>query len=253
MQQLPSEILTVWRKFDRFPMETLTKAWFLKNAPETRQRSVQRMREHRAEFGASGNCFDLALWLMDEFKGAGVSSYGVGDGWGTLDAHVAVIALGPDGKRYLCDLGDLWIQPFLIDSEPSVLGQKSSGLFPGAEISARVERGRLETTYHRPGGKQSRQEYDLNPVTEKEFFEFGDFSQQHLSRPLVEMRLFQSNESAHWEFDGEKSFTSSMDGLKEDPSLESPEGWSQRIAAMTGMSSGYALECLQAHEELSGV
>lgn len=92
----PTQILTVWHKFDAFPMETLTKAWYYDQS-SVRQRSVEEMKEHRERFGTSGNCFDLAIWLIDEFKRAGIEAYGLGEGLGTEEAHAAVCALDEQG------------------------------------------------------------------------------------------------------------------------------------------------------------
>ena len=36
----PKNILTTWKKFDDFPMETLTKAWFHKKSKNKKQRDV---------------------------------------------------------------------------------------------------------------------------------------------------------------------------------------------------------------------
>lgn len=240
------DILKIWKKFDSFPMETLTKAWFLKKAPRTKQRTVQQMQEHRAQYGASGNCFDLGLWLIHELKGNGISAYGVGSHWGTKDAHVAVIALDEEGQRYLCDLGDLWIKPLPLGGNPADLAQKRKGYFAGAEVSARINGTLLEVVISRAGGKQSKQRYNLNPVNEKEFFEFGNFSQTNLSQPLVEMRIFNPKETVHWEYDGKESFISSLQGIEKEAPLKTPAEWAQRISKMTGMKEAYVLECLSA-------
>lgn len=114
----PHEILAVWKRFDPFPMETITKAWLLKHFPSKGQRTVEEMIDHRSKTQASGNCFDLAIWLIHEFKLAALDAYAVGENLGTPEAHVGVIAHDRAGRRYLCDLGDLWIQPIAID-EPS--------------------------------------------------------------------------------------------------------------------------------------
>lgn len=53
----PEAILRTWRKFDSFPMETLTKAWFYHQAGDGRQREVSMMKEHYQEYGIAGNCF----------------------------------------------------------------------------------------------------------------------------------------------------------------------------------------------------
>lgn len=242
----PNNILEVWRKFDSFPMETLTKAWFLKNSPSVGQRSVPEMIEHRDRFGASGNCFDLSIWLLEEFKRAGIQAYGIGHGLGTTKAHVAVVALDSTGRRYFCDLGDLWIQPMLIDA-PLV---KQIGFFAGAEISSHIQGNRFEVIYGRPGGKQSRQQCDLTPISDKKFFEYGNFSQENLSRPLVEMRLFQPDETKHWEYENARSSISSMQGLEVQPSCASLAEWSQRVSQVTNMQADYVLECLNAFHEL---
>ncbi|WP_232336768.1 hypothetical protein [Planococcus lenghuensis] len=88
----PEEILTAWNQFSDFPMETLTKAWYFAKSGEVKQRPVALMKEHQAQFGASGNCFDLAIWLLDEFQKAGVEAYSIGDGSGR----------GPDARRRHC-------------------------------------------------------------------------------------------------------------------------------------------------------
>ncbi|MBS4162322.1 hypothetical protein GWP49_35325, partial [Klebsiella pneumoniae] len=115
--QASKNILTTWRKFDRFPMETLTKAWFYQQAGNRKQREVSLMKEHYRQFGISGNCFDLAIWLLDEFSKQGIEAYPIGHHFKTEDAHAAVIALDERGRRFLCDLGDQWLQPILVDIE----------------------------------------------------------------------------------------------------------------------------------------
>ncbi len=45
--EAPAEILSVWRQFDDFPMETLTKAWYSQRSGEQKQRSVELMKEQR--------------------------------------------------------------------------------------------------------------------------------------------------------------------------------------------------------------
>ena len=48
-----SDVLAVWRKFDEFPMETLTKAWYFQSASGRKQRTVEQMKEHREQYGTS--------------------------------------------------------------------------------------------------------------------------------------------------------------------------------------------------------
>jgi hypothetical protein len=103
---LTNRILKIWHQFDAFPMETLTKAWLLRNSENPKQRSIEQMQSHRQRFGASGNCFDLAIWLLNRFRSAGLHAYFIGSNLGNQKAHVAVVAIGDRGQRYLCDLGD---------------------------------------------------------------------------------------------------------------------------------------------------
>lgn len=112
-------------------METLTKLWFYnENNNNNKQRNVSLMREHRSKYGLSGNCFDLAIWLLDEFKNDGITAYPVGHNLNSKDAHVAVIALDVSGSRYLCDLGDQWINPILVDTNnENYTDEKLSGFF----------------------------------------------------------------------------------------------------------------------------
>lgn len=129
------EILSVWRTFDDFPMETLTKAWVYSKGGFQKQRDVETMKAHRAQYGITGNCFDLAIWLLDAFRKAGVEAYPIGTELGTEDAHAAVVAVDEKGARYLCDLGDQWLQPILIDGiNEGYSNERLSGFFPAAEV-----------------------------------------------------------------------------------------------------------------------
>ncbi|WP_327204675.1 hypothetical protein [Paenibacillus terrae] len=89
---VPNEILSIWEKFNTFPMETLTKAWFYKKTDGKKQRDVSLMKEHHERYGITGNCFDLAIWLLHEFEKEGIEAYPIGHDLGTTEAHVAVIA-----------------------------------------------------------------------------------------------------------------------------------------------------------------
>lgn len=237
----PAKILTIWKQFDHFPMETLTKAWVLKNRPELGQRDISEMKAHRAKTGASGNCFDLALWLWHEFEQTDISAYAIADSLGTLDAHVALIALDNTGQRFLCDLGDLWIQPIAIDSSSEEL---QDGFFTGARVKVLNQNNRLKVEYHRANKKISHQSYDLSPVSKSELIQAGEFSQRNLSSPLVEMRIKENDETIHWEFDQYKSYFSRLAGLEKEEPCVSDEAWAKRIANRTGMNASYVLECL---------
>ncbi len=238
----PASILSIWKQFDSFPMETLTKAWVLKNKPHLGQRDVAEMKSHREKTGASGNCFDLAIWLLHEFEQAAIPAYAVGDFMGTPEAHVGVIAVDGEGQRFLCDLGDQWIQPIAVDLQSDQLHE---GFFAGAKVKLATEGRRLNVDYHRPGGKVSHQTYDLSPVSKADLLEAGEVSQKNLSPPLVEMRLVENGETIHWEFDKYKSCLSRMSGLENEEPCITDEAWAQRIALRTGANASYVLGALK--------
>jgi hypothetical protein len=48
----------------------------------------------------TGNCFDLALWLLEEFKKAEIMAYPIGYDLKSEKAHVAVIAQDNHENRY---------------------------------------------------------------------------------------------------------------------------------------------------------
>jgi len=131
----PRNILTTWKKFDDCPMETLTKVWFHTKSNNKKQRDISLMKEHRQQFGITGNCFDLAIWLLDEFQKDGITVYPIGHHLNTSQTHVAVIALDEAGNRFLYDLGDQWLTPILIDVDNENFTEKRlSGFFPGANV-----------------------------------------------------------------------------------------------------------------------
>ncbi|NMO97040.1 hypothetical protein [Paenibacillus lemnae] len=238
------EILEVWRAFDHFPMETLTKAWYLQSGDEPKQRSVDLMKMHREQYGTSGNCFDLALWLLEELRQNKMDCYGIV----TPDDHVAVIVLGDQGQRYLCDLGDQWIQPVLIERGSKEYTEDwLRGFFPGSEIKVQVQQEHLDLTYKRPNGKESKQTYLLTPVSDAELTARGEQTQKTLRRPLVEQRLFSKDEVTHWEFDDYSSFHSTMNGKVDENALDSIEEWAHRIHSVTGMSRDVIIQALEVY------
>ncbi len=241
------EILAVWRRFDDFPMETLTKAWLYSKHANRKQRAVETMKQHHEEFGVTGNCFDLAIWLLAAFEEAGIEAYPIGSGLGTEDAHAAVMAVDSEGRRYLCDLGDQWLQPVLIDGDDKAYtDERLTGFFPGAEVQVFSENDTFKVIYHRPNGKFSTQVYSALPVTMEEFLEAADFSQSHVyPKPLLEVRLPLENETAHWEFDDWKSFLSTSQGLIEDPPLATMDEWVERIHKKTGYDKTLLKESLE--------
>lgn len=237
--QAPGSILQVWRGFQGIPMETFTKGWWYRQCGGMpRQRTVAEMTEHRRLYGTGGNCFDLAVWLREALQTAGVAARITGHDLGTDDAHVAVIATDPEGREYLCDLGDLWLQPMLIDRSTEGF---HAGFFPGREIRLERSGNSLLVLYRRPAiGKVSRQLFDLSPVPEAQFEAACHHSQSLLRRPFCEALLSHPDTGAitHWEYDRGRSFWN-MDGgpVFEDACLDEAH-WVARISQRTGMSAG---------------
>ncbi|WP_317450935.1 hypothetical protein [Alkalibacillus aidingensis] len=251
----PKEILSTWKKFDNFPMETLTKLWYFEQEQEPKQRSVSLMKEHREQFGVSGNCFDLAIWLMDKFKREGIQTYPVGHDLYTDRAHVAVIAVDEMGKRYFCDLGDQWIQPILVDRfDEDFTHEPLGGFFPAAKVQVLPSGGEVEIRYHRPNGKYSSQAFSLEPIDYSEFVKMAELSQRTIrKRPLVECRIPHEAEVVHWEFNDWKSFLSSSKGLFDEPPLKSVKSWATRIHEQTGMDQEFVVGVLRKYQALMGV
>lgn len=238
----PISILSTWRKFDDFPMETLTKAWFYQVAGNNKQRDINQMKEHRMEFGITGNCFDLAIWLLDEFEKDGIEAYPIGHDMGTTDAHVAVMAIDENGSRYLCDLGDQWLNPILVDvKSEDYSNEKLSGFFPAALVQInQAEEENIEVIYHRPNGKISQQKYCTEPIGRSIFLEAADYSQNQLNnKPLLEVRIPFKTEIAHWEFYNWKSFLSTSEGLIHGKPLTTVEEWVEKIYKMAGYNKEY--------------
>ena len=242
------DILDVWRGFDDFPMETITKAWYSQMEMEPKQRSVEQMRQHREQYGTSGNCFDLAIWLIDEFRQQELHSYAIL----TPHSHVAVVAVSGEGKKYLCDLGDQWIEPILIDAgDEAYTPQFLDGFFPGAKVKLNVQPDHLVVQYKRPNGKTSLQTFYLRPLSEAELIAAGEKAQQTLRRPLVEKRLFLPEQTAHWEFDTDKSFISYQEGREEESQLDSIEAWAERISGRSGIAEDVVRQALRVYAERS--
>ena len=246
-------ILNTWMKFDDFPMETLTKVWFYHKNSVTKQRDVSLMREHRHQFGLSGNCFDLAFLLLDEFKKDGITAYPIGHNLSTPHAHVAVIALDELGNRFFCDLGDQWLRPILIDTDTQeYTDEKLNGFFPAATIQVKPSKRGIEILYHRPNGKISNQVFDTKPIEMNYFMQAAEFSQNFIKpRPLLECRTPFKNEIAHWEFYNWESFLSTSEGLFNEPKLHSIEDWAEKINDITGYDLQFLVDVLKQYKELS--
>lgn len=242
----PIGIRSVYAQFDDFPMETLTKAWFAKQHGR-RQRTIDEMKEHRKQYGIAGNCFDLAYWLLHEFQQAGIRAYAVGHALNTDDAHVAVIAHDSQNRRYLCDLGDQWLQPICIDEQ---IIHPVHGYFPAAGITVQPADHEVTIQYHRPNGKVSQQSYETEPVDMTAFLKAADHCQQVIyPKPLLEVRLPHKNETAHWEFYNWESFLSSSEGKHYDPPVASVEEWADRIQLKTGYNRDFLVEALSIYKD----
>ncbi|MCY8026882.1 hypothetical protein [Bacillus sonorensis] len=248
--QASKNILSTWRKFDRFPMETLTKAWFYQQAGNRKRREVSLMKEHYRQFGISGNCFDLAIWLLDEFSKEGIEAYPIGHHFKTEDAHAAVIALDERGRRFLCDLGDQWLQPILVDIESEdYTNEKLSGFFPAAQVQITPVHSHIEVVYHRPNGKTSKQGYNPEPVEMKLFLEAAEYSQRTFNRePLLECRVPYQDETAHWEFCDWSSWLSTSRGIVNEPAPDTIEGWVENIHHMAGYDKHVLREALEIYK-----
>ncbi|BCB03971.1 hypothetical protein [Bacillus sp. KH172YL63] len=242
----PQSILSTWQKFDGFPMETLTKAWISRQGFSRKQRAVSQMKEHREQYGITGNCFDLAIWLLDEFKRDGIQAYPIGHHLNSSDAHVAVIALDDRGQRYLCDLGDQWLKPILIDSNAdSYSEEKQSGFFPAADVMVLPDDREVTIHYHRPNGKVSKQTFHTQPIELAHLLQAAEHSQQHIKpQPLLECRVPYKSETAHWEFYNWESFLSTSEGLMKEEPCKTLEEWVTRIHERTGYDGGFLRDAL---------
>lgn len=236
--QAPEPLCGVYGQFCGIPMETFTKGWWHRECDGApRQRTVAEMREHRRRQGSGGNCFDLVLWLREEFREAGIPARVIGHDLETAQAHVALLARDIGGLEYLCDPGDLWLQPILVTPDaPAFTTEWQTGFFPGRRVQVARTAGRLEVAYLRASGKVGRQAYDLAPVSEEQFQRACHHSQNLVRRPFCEaLRPHpDSGRVEHWEYDEGRSFWNLDDGpVFEAPCRDRAE-WVERITGRTG-------------------
>ena len=249
----PTEsILATWEKFHDFPMETLTKLWIYNKKENKKQRDVSLMREHREQYGITGNCFDLTIWLLDEFKKAGIKAYPIGHSLKTEDAHVAVVAINENGDRYLCDLGDQWLTPILLDSNnEDFIREPLSGFFPAAKVQVKDDNKNTEILYYRPNGKISRQIYHTEPIEMSTFIQAAEYSQNLIKpKPLLECRVPYKKEIAHWEFYNWESFLSTSEGIMKEPKLEHLEEIVEKIHQKTQYDKEWLIHVLEQYKNL---
>ncbi|MBO8178556.1 MAG: hypothetical protein H0Z31_14065 [Bacillus sp. (in: Bacteria)] len=247
----PAFIKAIWYQFDDFPMETLTKIWYFHKPIEKKQRDVSLMKEHREQFGSSGNCFDLAIWLLDECKKNGIRAYAIGHDLFSLNGHIAVVM--EDKYQYLCDLGDQWIEPVLISPESDDFSnQWLTGFFPGAQVKIHRLQSLLLVSYLRPNGKITNQTYDLTPIDTDTLWQAAEWSQNHIKpRALVECRIPYQQEIAHWEYNNGTAFLSTSIGkLNEESALSISEA-TNRIVHYANMDESFVYNALRSYERLS--
>ncbi|GIP28296.1 hypothetical protein J23TS9_34260 [Paenibacillus sp. J23TS9] len=252
----PEQLLRVWHRFDGYPMETLTKAWYSLQPEKGGQRSVRVMKEHKEQYGITGNCFDLAIWLLDAFHTESIPAYAVGHDLGSPHAHVAVVALDEAGGRFFCDLGDQWIQPILVDRNHQCFTEEAvDGFITGGriQVSNNSSAQNVGFSYVRPNGKMSTQSFDLTPISMEDLLAAANHSQHLLRHPLVEHRLYQPGEVVHWEFDRWTSFVSKNSGLEREDGLNTNEQWAHRISRISGIDYRVALQALDLYSELAAV
>lgn len=250
--EAPKEILKVWHKFDDKPMDTLMKLWWSKQfSGGGRQRPVSLIKEHFTNYGVAGNCVDLSLWLIEEFRIAGFEAYGITNDVNAERAHIAVVAVDYDGNRYLCDLGDQWIQPIALDWKFSKKEEWLDGFFPAAKVKLETEGYETRISYRRPNGKVSKSVYDTTPLDDDLLWNISERVQQVFRKsPLVEIRVPVEGEVAHWEFDAWTSFLSTSQNLFAEDSNLDLEEWVERISSRTGMRKEFLRDALKYYKDM---
>lgn len=247
----PQEILDVWQIFDDKPMDTLMKLWWSKQNRGGSQRSVSLMKEHFVQYGVAGNCVDLSLWLIEEFRIAGIEAFGITDDVDAARAHIAVIAVDREGFRYLCDLGDQWIQPIAIDENVVNEEDFADGYFPAAKVKLVTDGYKTSISYQRPNGKVSKAMYNTTPLNDNLLWEISERVQRVFRKtPLVEIRIPIEGEIAHWEFDNWTSFLSTSQKLHVEESNLNLEQWIERIHMRTGMKKEFLQEALKYYKNM---
>lgn len=247
----PSEIKEVWQRFDDKPMDTLMKLWWSKQYDGGTQRPVSLIKEHFAQYGVAGNCVDLSLWLIEEFRNAGIEAYGITDDVDAERAHIAVIAIGLNGHRYLCDLGDQWIQPIAIDEDLVNKRDFIDCFFPAAKVNIVSDGYKTVISYLRSNGKISTSVYETTPLDDALLWKISERVQRVFRKsPLVEIRVPIEGEIAHWEFDNWTSFLSTSQNLFIEESSLNIEEWIERINVRTGMGIEFLRDALRYYKEM---
>lgn len=210
------------------------------------------MKEHHAQYRITGNCFDLALWLLHEFETEGVEAYPIGHDLGTPGAHAAVIAINAKGNRYYCDLGDQWLEPILVDPDSEDYAEQLlPGFFPAADVQLKSDNQQVTILYRRANGKSSKQCFSLAPIELQEFKAAAEISQGIIKKhPLLECRIPYKAETAHWEFYNWGSFLSTREGLFEESTAKNIEEWCERIHQTTDYDKGFLYDALHIYKNM---
>ena len=129
----------------------------------------------------------------------------------------------------MCDLGDQWLHPILIDCESEDYTNEKLGGFSlphkfkscrqPAELRSftigRTERCRLKST--------------IQTLLTCPFLKAAEYSQAALKpAPLLECRIPFQHEIAHWEFSGWDIYLSTSKGLYREAKPDTIEGWTEK-------------------------
>ena len=230
----PPAVMSVWRRFAGVPCETFTKGWWFRRCGgQPRQRTVEQLREHRRTYGAGGNCFDLAYWLLHDLRDEGLAARIVSRDLLEYDAHVAVV-VELSGCAYLCDPGDLWYQPVRAADHPAWL----DGYVPGRSIRIRCSDEALEVDCRDEAGSVRVERYDTTRIDDELFLRACDRSQNLLRRPFCQLLRPHPTTGALelWGYDREQTYVSGSRGHVDEPRCRTRADWVARIAATTGMA-----------------
>ncbi len=246
MDALPS-VMRVWRRFAGVPCETFTKGWWFRRCGgRPRQRTVVQLRQHRRRYGAGGNCFDLAYWLLNDLREEGFAARIVSRDLLQYDAHVAVI-VEASGREYLCDLGDMWHRPIRVAEHAGWL----NGYVPGRSIRIRCSDGALEIDCRDEVDSVRVERYDMTRIDDELFLLACDQSQNLLRRPFCQLLRPHPVTGALelWGYDREATFVSGSRGHVYEPRCNNRAEWIARIAATTGMAPTLIDEGFTAYDE----
>jgi hypothetical protein len=247
MMDAPLSITRVWERFANVPCETFTKGWWFRSCRGTpAQRTVSQMREHRLAYGAGGNCFDLAFWLLHDLRAHALAARIISRDLLQYDAHVAVL-VETEGAEFLCDLGDLWLRPVRVTSDPAWL----DGYVAGRSIRVRSTNEQLEIDCRNAAGEIHVERYDQTLVDDEQFLRACNQSQRLLRRPFCQMlRLHRAYGRQLWGYDRGATYVVGDDGVFHyEPPCKTRAESVARIAAVTGLTLPLIEEGFTAYDE----